>query len=139
MKLPQSTAQLHQIHGLFGKQLRLYANDILRIVAEAKSAPEDALVEKPQRLIDFSAHKRASADIKSLVEKISEQSGIPSPVLASKKQIAQVLKWCWFSLDETELQGLRPDLLSGWRRELFIEELMQLFGDKGKYETLRSL
>jgi ribonuclease D len=139
MKLPQSSAQLHQMHGLFGKQIRLYADDILRIVAQAKNIEEAEFLPKPKRLIDFSAYKKAAADIKEIVENVAEKTEIPAPVLASKKQIGQVLKWCWVEQDETALQGLTPDLLSGWRRGLFVDEFKALFGEQGKYETLRSL
>ncbi|WP_371192877.1 ribonuclease D [Glaciecola sp. SC05] len=139
MKLPQNSSQLHQIHGLFGKQLRLYANDILRIVNDARSASEEMFPAKPQRLIDFQVHKKATADIKLIIEETAEKTGIPSPVLASKKQIGQVLRWCWVTQDETELQGLKPDLLTGWRRVLFIERLEALFSEQGTYETLRGL
>lgn len=139
LKLPQNNGQLHQMNGLFGKQLRLYSEDILRLVNQARHAQEEDLLPRPQRLIDFPEHKKATAEIKALVENIAKQSGIPSSVLASKKQVLQVLKWCWFSLDETYLQGLRPDLLCGWRRELFIDGLTTLFSEQGQYETLRSL
>ena len=142
MKLPQSVSQLHQMNTLFGKQVRLYAEDILRITQAALNVADDDIPTKPKRLIDFSANKRASSDIKTIVEKVEKQTGIPASVLASKKQIGQVLKWCWFEQDEFAMQGLMPDLLSGWRRDLFIDDLQVLFSTKkgeGKYETLRSL
>lgn len=142
MKLPQSVSQLHQMDTLFGKQVRLYAQDILRITEAALNAADEDIPAKPKRLIDFSANKRASSDIKALVDKVEKQTGIPASVLASKKQIGQVLKWCWFEQDEFAMQGLMPDLLSGWRRDLFIDDLQALFSSnkgEGKYETLRSL
>lgn len=139
MKLPQSSAQLHQLHGLFGKQIRLYADDILRIVDDAKHAQAEMFPPKPERLIEFQAYKKATADIKLIVEKLAVQTDIPSAVLASKKQMGQLLKWCWFALDETELQGLSPDLISGWRRALFLDSLQPLFGREGRYEALRGL
>lgn len=139
MKMPLDNTQLGTIHGLYGKQLRLYGADIVKLSKQAHSANESEFCEKPQRLIEFSLHKQATADIKLIIEKVAEQTNIPIPVLASKKQISQVLKWCWFDIDENELQGLVPDMLNSWRRVLFIEELEKLFGENRKYETLRSL
>ncbi|MFC4699765.1 ribonuclease D [Glaciecola siphonariae] len=144
VKLPQSTSGLHQIHDLYGKQVRLYGQDILAITHKAKHIDENEFVPKIKRLIEFPLSKKAASDIKQLVERVAAKHDIPAAVLASKKQISQVLKWCWFELDETVLHGLRPDLLSGWRRELFIGDLETLFVEKGseqqgKYETLRSL
>ncbi|WP_395342356.1 ribonuclease D [Ningiella sp. W23] len=146
MKLPETPSQLHQMHALFGKQVRLYGQKILSIVQQARDADEEEHLKPIQRLIGFAAHKKAMSDIKELVLKVESKTGIPAAVLASKKQIAQVLKWCWFDLDETEIQGLKPDLLHGWRRELFLEGLQALFDlDKpseptqGKYRALRSL
>jgi ribonuclease D len=144
INLPQSAAQLHQMPNFFGKQVRLYSQAILDITADAMKISKEDTPPRAKRLMDFTAFKRASADIKSVVEKIESKTGIPAAVLASKKQIGQVLKWCWFEYDEFALQGLQPDILSGWRRALFIEELSTLFSDpeqqnQGKYETLRSL
>lgn len=139
IQLPQTSAQLHQTFGLFGKQVRLYSDDILRIVNEARTVEPDAFLLKPQRLIDFRAYKKASGEIQLIVEQAAEQTGIPSAVLASKKQISQLLKWCWFEQDETALQGLTPDLISGWRRDLFLSKLTPLFNEQGHYEALRGL
>lgn len=139
MKLPQNSNALFQCNNVFPRQLRLYAKDVLTIVEQARMADETLFVARPKRLIEFQAYKKASADIKEIVDDVALKSGIPATVIASKKQISQFLKWCWLDEDETELQGLIPDLVSGWRKPLFADKLLQLFGPEKKYDALRSI
>nr|WP_168710932.1 ribonuclease D [Ningiella ruwaisensis] len=126
-KLPLNISQLHQLHALFGKQIRLYGNTIIAIVEKANAADESEYPPRVKRLMEFSSYKKAMSDLKAIVDTSARQHNIPEAVLASKKQLTQVLKWCWFSLDECALQGIKPDLLSAWRRPLVIDALEQHF------------
>jgi ribonuclease D len=139
MKLPQNSAALFQLSNLFPKQVRLYAKDILAFVEQARLADDDMFVQRPKRLMEFPAYKKANADIKEIVDELSVSTGIPASVISSKKQIGQFLKWSWLEVDETELQGLTPDLISGWRKPLFADKLKHLFGPNEKYDALRRI
>ncbi len=122
-KLPITQQMLFDCHNLYAKQARLYSDRLLEIIREAKAKAPQECPSKVQRLIEFKGYKPCAQAIKELVLNLSEQLNIPEGCIASKKQINQLLKWCWFSFDELEQINLRPDLLTGWRRELFLPYL----------------
>ena len=79
-----------------------------------------------KRLNDIEEYKNTAATVKKLCLSIAEEHAIPPELVGSKKQINQLIKWCWFNQDETRDMGLKPDLLSSWRRALFVEELVKI-------------
>jgi ribonuclease D len=81
------------------------------------------------RLIDIPKYKKTLAELKSVSEQIADENGVSSDVIASKKQLNQLLKWYWFQVDETRVQGLKPDVLSTWRAPLFQPYVSKLLGD----------
>ncbi|MBT1450952.1 ribonuclease D [Glaciecola sp. XM2] len=139
MKLPQSNNALFKLNSLYPKQVRLYAQEIIQLVTQAVEADESLYVRKPKRLIEFKAYKKAGADIRDIAEQASQSLDIPIAAIASKKQIGQFLKWAWVEEDETTLQGLQPDLITGWRKDVFIDKLRVLFGEGGTYHALRRI
>ena len=140
MKLPNHLAQLSAIDGFLPRDIRQHGEHILSLVSQAQQADESECPPKLKRLIDFREYKKALADLKQVCQNISSDSHIPIEHLASKKQLNQWLKWCWFELDETEKMTLKPDIISGWRKQLFAPKLTQLFNnEKGKYHALRHI
>ncbi len=130
---PVEKAQLAKIYGMSPQVVRKQGDNLLTLINDA--ADEfDALDEneKPNRilrLIDIQAYKRYASELKALAEKIANANDVAVEVLASKKQINQLLKWWWFDEDETSAQGLAPDLLSGWRGKLFWAGVIELLGE----------
>ncbi|MFT6269653.1 MAG: ribonuclease D [Alphaproteobacteria bacterium] len=147
-KLPDTAQALFDCHNLYSKQARLYKDELLAICQAAKNESNEHTVPKVQRLIEFSGYKTCLTALKDLIDHIALEQDVPVTVLASKKQMNQLLKWCWFEFDELELQGLCPDMLIGWRGELFTAYLQggQLFNHQnlqsliaGHHEIKRSL
>ena len=132
VKMPLSRTALSRIEGLQPQTLRRYGETLTALVAEAKSLYEDTPADKQlprmRRLIDYPEYKKHLAAIKRLSAMVAAEQGVSEEVVASKKQINQLLKWQWFELDETRVQGLLPDLLSGWRRPLLEKGLASLLG-----------
>ncbi|GLR69666.1 ribonuclease D [Agaribacter marinus] len=139
-RLPRNLSLLGKVHGISPKQNRLYGKVILSIVDDVENATQDEYPPRIERLIDFPKYKKAVSDIKARICTLAESAGIPEPVIASKKQINDLLKWCWFTFCDFDVRELRPDLLSGWRRELLLDDLASLFDDnEGEYNAVRSL
>ncbi|MFT4655068.1 MAG: ribonuclease D [Kangiellaceae bacterium] len=147
-KVPDTAQALFDCHNLYSKQARLYKDDLLAICQAARNESNQQAVPRIQRLIEFSGYKPCLNIVKELVDHIALEQDVPVAVLASKKQMNQVLKWCWFDFDELELQNLCPDMLSGWRGELFSAYIQgsQLFNNinlqaliAGHHEIKRSL
>ncbi|WP_100656800.1 ribonuclease D [Alteromonas flava] len=132
MRLPQSKNELHAMKTLLPQEIRRHGDTLVRLVSDALSEwrddNESVQVAKVIRLNDLGKYKKQLAELKKLCRTVAEQTGIDEAIIASKKQLNQLLKWWWFDIDETAVQGLQPDLLSGWRKPLFQDKLLALLG-----------
>jgi ribonuclease D len=126
MKLPQTSQALFDCQNLYSRQARLYSDALLNICRESSQLSLDACPPKVQRLIEFSAYKKAMALLKARIDKVAETYQIPVATLASKKQMNQVLKWYWFDLDDLAEQGIKPDILTSWRFQLLSADIIDI-------------
>jgi ribonuclease D len=125
---PLDLHNLKAIEGLGPIDVRRHGEEILSIVSLCNESESEGYPENIQRLTDFPKFKGISKAIRALCEEKAEQFDVPIEVLASKRQVNQLLKWLWFKNDETRILGLEPDFLIGWRREILQKELEQLCG-----------
>jgi ribonuclease D len=136
-KMPQTPLALFDCHSLYSKQARLYKEPLLTICQAAANASNEQIPPRVERLIEFSGYKACLAGIKTVLEHLAAEYDIPVAILGSKKQMNQLLKWCWFEFDELEVQGLRPDMLTGWRGDVLRDYLN---GNKtSKQQNLKAL
>lgn len=137
--MPSSKSALSQIHGVNPQSVRRYGETIITLVAEARdkyaATPESLRLPRVRRLVDIPSYKKTLAALKQISDNIATDNRVTPEVVASKKQLNQVLKWYWFECDETRVQGLTPDVLSGWRRPLFEPHLARLLGEKPSHEN----
>jgi ribonuclease D len=126
MLQPSSKNELRSIQGVNPHEVRIHGDALLSIVADCQSVSEEAYPPKVKRLNDVEEYKNTAASVKKICLNIAEIHDIPPELVGSKKQINQLLKWCWFTQDETRDMGLQPDLLSNWRRAFFVEELLTI-------------
>ncbi|MFT6991201.1 MAG: ribonuclease D [Paraglaciecola sp.] len=134
---PTSKNELRSIPGVNPHEVRIHGDALLSIVADCQNVSEDAYPPKVKRLNDIENYKNTAASVKKLCLEIAEKHAIPPELVGSKKQINQLLKWCWFNQDETRDMGLQPDLLSSWRRALFVNELVKIEGLNLSSELLK--
>lgn len=125
---PTELHGLKAIEGLGPIDIRRHGEEILDIVATCVDKTPDDYPDPIQRLADFPKFKGISKAIRTLCEEKAEALDIPIEILASKRQINQLLKWLWFKHDETRIVGLRPDFLMGWRKQILQKELEHLCG-----------
>jgi len=132
--MPTSKSALSQIHGVNPQSLRRYGETIVSLISDARdnyaATPATLRLPKISRLIDIPNYKKTLASLKTISDTIASENNVVPEVVASKKQLNQVLKWYWFECDETRVLGLLPDVLSGWRAPLFEPHLEQLLGEK---------
>lgn len=135
-RLSDSKTALSRINGINHQSVRRYGDAIVAIIEEARAryaqTPEKLRLPVVLRLIDIPKYKKTLSDLKAVVERIAEQHSVSSDVIASKKQLNQLLKWYWFPVDETRVQALMPDVLSTWRAPLFSSYVSKLLGDAPK-------
>lgn len=119
--LPGSLGELDSL-GLSGSEIRYHGKTLLDFVEQAKALPEDALPEPVANLIDMPGYRNAFKYIKALVQDVAKEKGLSPELIASRRQINQLLNWHWKLKPFTTL----PELASGWRHALFDGRLTAL-------------
>lgn len=119
--MPGSLGELDSL-GLSGSEIRFHGKTLLALVAKAQELPEASLPEPLLNLIDMPGYRKAFKAIKALVQEVSVEAGVSAELLASRRQINQLLNWHWDLKPQTTL----PELISGWRGELMAEKLKAL-------------
>lgn len=122
-RMPGSMAKLSALGCMTHKEMRLYGELFIDFVHKASQSEPDSHPPKIKRLIDISSYKKICQSIRTDSVKIAEELDLPLEILSSKKQVNQYLKWCWFEVEECKIQGLEPDMMFGWRKDLFAETL----------------
>ncbi|XOV78745.1 MAG: ribonuclease D [Aestuariibacter sp.] len=117
-RLPKHPSELHALHCITGKEVRLHGEELIAMVDEVLNMDESHYPERIRRLVDIRAYKKVSQMIRNECQRIAEENDLPLELLASKKQVNQFLKWLWFDVEECKIQQSKPDLMRGWRYEL---------------------
>ncbi|ATA17923.1 ribonuclease D [Gibbsiella quercinecans] len=119
--MPSSLGELDSL-GLSGPEIRYHGKTLLALVAEANALDDAALPAPVANLVDHPGYKKVFKDIKAAIATVSEQSGLSSELLASRRQINQLLNWHW----QLKCGDNQPELISGWRGELLAEALQNI-------------
>lgn len=119
--MPSSLGELDSL-GLSGSEIRFHGKTLLALVAEAQALPESALPEPVVNLVDMPGYRKIFKEIKAVVQATSETKGVSAELLASRRQINQLLNWHW----QLKPRSTPPELISGWRGELLGEPLNAL-------------
>lgn len=127
MVMPTSKTGLSKIHGLTPRDKQIIGSPVIKVINEAlhdfeQTAQQD-YVPPVKRLSELAAYKPSMAKLKACVAEVAESTGLAEEILSSKKQLHQLLKYFWFDIEETKLQSLQPDLLTGWRKPLFEDKI----------------
>ena len=108
---PQSLAELSAL-GLKGREIRLYGETLLQILHQQLNP-----IAPIERVINYPDYKKWVKEIKQIAEAISTKTALSTELLVSRRHIDQYIKWHHQSSSSTKLP--LPELLSGWRGELF--------------------
>ncbi|CAI0775139.1 Ribonuclease D [Serratia quinivorans] len=119
--MPTSLGELDSL-GLSGPEIRYHGKTLVALVAEAAELEESALPEPLPNLIDQPGYKKVFKEIKAAIVIASEQSGLSSELLASRRQINQLLNWHW----KLKVGDNLPELVSGWRGDLLAAPLKDI-------------
>ncbi|MDO6635020.1 ribonuclease D [Pseudoalteromonas carrageenovora] len=122
---PSSLNSLRQIPGVESMEVNRSGVEILKCIETAKAMPEELHPPVLKRLIDFPSYKKVAKDIKQKVTKVAKEHNIPEDVMASKKQINQLISWNWKLTDVQKQKHIKPDLLSSWRYSYVKETLKE--------------
>lgn len=121
---PSSLNSLRQIPGVESIEVNRSGVEILKCIEKAKAIAVDEHPQVLKRLIDFPNYKQTAKDIKQKITKVAKANNIPEDVLASKKQVNQLISWNWKLTAKQKNTHIKPDLLSSWRYS-FIKEALK--------------
>ncbi|WP_051207128.1 ribonuclease D [Pseudidiomarina sediminum] len=112
-RMPKSKGQLHGIKELSSVTVR-YAGDAM--LAAIQRGQEQGPLEVPlQRLTDMPGYKVAFNAVKKCAQELADELAIPVAMVASRRQINDVLHWCWQIPPHAQAQLPLPDLFASWR------------------------
>lgn len=111
---PQSFADLNELN-INEHALKRHGKTLLKIVAQIGMASRLNDPQKIVRLTDNPEYKVRITELKKLVNKKAEESGLAPEFIASKKLLNQYLKWCWF---DNKNPDNKPLIMRGWRADL---------------------
>ncbi|GAA0515498.1 ribonuclease D [Tatumella terrea] len=123
--LPGSLGELQQM-GLAGPEIRFHGETLLRLVAAAKEAPEESYPLPLKNLIECPGYKVLFKDLKACIKSVSDRTGFSQELLASRRQINQVLSEHW----KIKPVSRTPELLKGWRGKLMGQEITAIIDGK---------
>jgi Ribonuclease D len=75
--------------------------------------------------MDMPGYRKVFKDIKALVQEVSTEKGVSVELLASRRQINQLLNWHW----ELKPKNGLPELMAGWRGEMMADRLKALLAE----------
>lgn len=134
---PQNLSVMNKLDGAEVLDIRHKGKAMLAVLKEASQDSEVDYPQKIQRLDEYPGYKQIFKNVKSFILDVSENHGLAIENLASKKQINQYLTW-YFDLNEAKSLSndteTNPDILTGWRNELFGERLQVFAGNGFKAE-----
>ncbi|WP_260259371.1 ribonuclease D [Vibrio intestinalis] len=111
----QNRHQMEQ-EGIDPRALHRHSARIISIVKLAKHTPVEEYPAPIERLMDKPGYKQLFKVLKDEVKKAAQTSGLATEFLASKKQLNQLLSWVW---KHNRNSDKLPDVMQGWRLELF--------------------
>lgn len=114
--LPSSLAELDAL-SLSGQEIRCHGRRLLDFVAKAKQIKDEDCPEPIGNLIEQPNYKKAFKAIKTVIQEVSEGQRYNPELLASRRQINQLLNIHW------KIKKGEPELLSRWRKALLAEKI----------------
>ena len=119
---PTNVGAMTQLDSIDILDVRHQGKAMLAVLKQASKVPESEYPEPIVRLEQLASYKKLFARIKQCLIELAAQHGIPLEMLASKKQINQLLSW-HFNINQQGLSIVNVDLLQNWRAPLVQDHL----------------
>jgi ribonuclease D len=110
------------LEGVEMLDVRHKGKSMLMVLKRAEQEDRGEYPEKILRLDEYPGYKQIFKKVKSFIAEQAVKVELSPENLASKKQINQFLSW-HFKLNNAPEYSLSVDVLNGWRKTLFGNEL----------------
>ncbi|WP_227430801.1 ribonuclease D [Psychrobacter sp. I-STPA6b] len=119
IEMPSTMKQLSHKTVMHRNVLRLYGEELLTVIQNAKSLNE---AEQPARILPpyRSKDKTITKAVQAAINRYEQQTGVPANVLMRKKWLSQLYEVVAFDLPLEQL----PEGLQGWRQEWVVNTLI---------------
>ncbi|MGP4716699.1 ribonuclease D [Psychrobacter sp. T6-6] len=130
---PNSMRELSHKTTMHRSMLRLYGEELLKVIREAKSLP---FTEHPDCLVPpyRSKNKVLSKAVQQAIDEHARETGVPASVLMRKKWLGQLYEVVALDKDVSQL----PQGLKGWRNDWVIQTLIPVI-EKHKTELRQGM
>jgi ribonuclease D len=122
---PDNLKSMSNLEGAEALDIRHKGKAMLAVLDLANKVGEGEYPAKIMRIDEYPSYKQSFKKLKAFFIDVSRQYNLPLENLASKKQINQFLTW-HFDLNQARSQEQKVELLSGWRNELFGQQLQNV-------------
>ncbi len=112
-RMPSSKGQLHSIKELSSVTVRYAGEQMLAAIRRGQD--NGPLHLKLQRINDIRGYKILFNKVKALAQETAEALDIPPALVASRRQINDVLHWCVHIPPQAQHELPLPDLFASWR------------------------
>jgi len=112
-RMPSSKGQLHSIKELSSVTVRYAGEQMLAAIRRGQD--NGPLHLKLQRINDIPGYKILFNKVKALAQETAEALDIPPALVASRRQINDVLHWCVHIPPQAQHELPLPDLFASWR------------------------
>lgn len=120
---PKSQSDLNYIRDLPPLSKKYSGNEMITVIKKAEEQATFKSLKPLSRLDDMSGYKETFKAIKQKVTELAESLDVPVSLVASRKQINELINFFWqYSPQQQELLP-QPDLLTGWRNAAVGAEL----------------
>lgn len=109
--------------GIDQRSLQRYAKVIAQMVSDSLEVPASEHPEPVDRLMDAPGYKSLFKQLKDAVKSASTKSQLPPEMIASKKQINQLINWHW---KHNQDANKTPDVMQFWRKSLIGDTLSKI-------------
>lgn len=127
-RMPKSDGELSRIPDLAPMSRKYSGRDIIRCIEQAEQVSEPELPATLERLDDMEGYKPTFKAIKKEVSELAEKLQVPASLVASRKQINDVINFHWQYSTQQQQRLPQPDLMMGWRKQAIGAELQAIIG-----------
>jgi ribonuclease D len=119
---PTNVGAMANIEGIEILDVRHQGKALLAVLQKASKASAENYPDKIIRIDQVPGYKKLFAKIKKILQQEAEKLTIPMEMVASKKQINQLLSW-HLKINGASFSVSEIDLLQGWRGQYFSKQL----------------